>query len=252
MTNRVYDFTLANVLGATQRLDVSGGFVYVISAPGGNVGVKMDNGAEIALLEGQGFRLLPGQTFSSVTVRNLQAVANAGSIFIGEAGFEDRRISGTVRVIDSSADKTLLGKQYFGSNANGAAPGLVSLVNINANGVSVAIRKIIISSAVAGTFTMGYITSAGTSTPLGSAQQNKNAGGAVSTVKIGASTCAADPPTGAEAPGYVQFVRLSLLANTPLEVKLDNPIILSGTRGLVINGNAVNRDLAGAFDFEEL
>lgn len=71
MTNRVYDFTLAAVIGASQRMDVSGGYFKVLTAPGGSIGVKLDGGPEIQLMAGQGLRLPDGQSFRDVIVKNL-------------------------------------------------------------------------------------------------------------------------------------------------------------------------------------
>ena len=104
MTNRAYDFNLAS--GLSTRLDVSGSYLKLLSASAGAVGIKVDGGSEILLKPGQGYRVLAqkdGQinSFRDVTVRNLQSSTNAGSIYIGTAGFEDSRITGDVTIVDS-------------------------------------------------------------------------------------------------------------------------------------------------------
>jgi hypothetical protein len=256
MTNRVYDFTLAAVLGATQRFDVSGAKVYVTSAPGGNIGVKMDSGPEIALLEGQGFSLPPGNTFRDVTIRNLQAVANAGSIFIGEAGFEDRRISGNVRVIDQSADKTTSGNQFLQSVsqvATGAQGSFVYMMGNGGGGKRVVVKRISVQSLTAGEVLIMFGSDAGTIADAATPLNSKLIGGAQSgSARINAVAVAAATPSGAELTGATNWVRVQVPAATTVAVPLETPIILAGQQVIGVSAEALNRQLGAIFDIEEI
>lgn len=136
MTNRIYDATLAASIGASARIDAGGGYFRVLSAPGGPVGVKVDGGAEYQLLEGQGFRLVDGARFRDVTLRNLQAVAQTVQVFIGDATFEDGRVTGNVSVIDTNRQTTLNQRAFIGkqdANPGAAQFGVVQLANSPAN-----------------------------------------------------------------------------------------------------------------------
>lgn len=252
MASRIYDFTLGASVGATQRLDVMAARVKIISSVYA-VEVRTDTGDVYSLLAGQGFSLPAGQTFREVVLRNTVAIAQAGVVFIGDESFEDSRVTGDVTVIDASASKTNLGKQFFASDANNANAVAYCLICLNANGARAAVKRLLIYSSVAGTVTMGSYTSAGTATPLAGSLVNMLFGGAASTVKSGASITAAATPTAGEVPGYLQFLRVYVQANQTLEINLqDAPFVISGTVGLAILGQALNRDLGVGFRVEEL
>lgn len=192
------------------------------------------------------------QEFAAFAVTN-GAVAQAITVLIIESGRGgSRRQPGIVRVIDSSGDKTLALRQFYGSDAQAAQALTVGCVSLLANGITVAVKKMQISSAVGGTFTFGFITGPGTATPANSPVQNKKAFAASSTARSSGGQLVATAPAAAEAPGYVQTSRLFLVANQTLEIRFENPLVISGTQGITINGTVVNRDLACAFDFEEI
>lgn len=258
MTNRRYDFTLAAAVGASQRIDVGGSYVKVLAAGGGSVGVKLDGGQEIELQAGQGFRMLPRADgsipqFRDVTVRNLQAVANVGSIFIGSAGFEDSRITGTVSVADQSSDKSLAGNQFWGSLGQAASAGQCAIATLQANGKTVVIKGISVQSTTAGIIVVAFGSNIGTSAPAPAAfNGNKVQGGAASSARVAAGYAAGTTPTGAEVPGYQLLAVPTVPANTLVNVPLTTPLILRGTACLVINAFALNRDINSVLDFEEI
>lgn len=95
----LYDVTLAN--GAAGNIAASGSFVKVSSAPAGAVTLKLDGGEALTLLEGQGLRLPNGKQFRDVQVINKSGSSQTATLFIGDAHFEDTRITGSVRIIDS-------------------------------------------------------------------------------------------------------------------------------------------------------
>lgn len=176
----------------------------------------------------------------------------AGIVRIGVGRVQSARLVGNVRVIDSGADKTQAGKQFLISTAQNADPAKVSVVHINASGERVAVRRLLISSAVAGTCTLGFYDSVGTSTPLQTQVYSKLKGGAALAPQVGANLLLAAAPTAGEVPGYLQQLRLFLVANQTLVLDLMTPFVFTGTAGLIVNGQAINRDLAVGFEGEVL
>ena len=101
-----YDFTIA--AGASQRFPVIGNKAKIISASAATpLKIRLDSGDAYSCLEGQGAVLPDGKYFSEVTVSNPGAAAQTGFIFIGDAAFEDTRITGDVRVIDQIASSVI-------------------------------------------------------------------------------------------------------------------------------------------------
>lgn len=106
MASKVYDFTIA--AGASQRLDVRGSFFKLLSSTASPHVVKSDTGEEWIVRPGQGFRMLVRDTngfvlpFGALTIRNPSPTAIAvGTCFIGEAAFDDSRITGDVSIVDA-------------------------------------------------------------------------------------------------------------------------------------------------------
>lgn len=252
MTNRVYDFTLGAVLGASQRFDVGGAYIKILSAPGGSVGVKLDSGPVIALLAGQGVRLPEGTSFRDVTLSNLQAVANAGTLFIGDAGFEDSRVVGDVSIIDNSAAKTRLATQFWGTAAKAAVAAQFASVNLQPSGGVVALKALAISSSTAQLVQIGRTTSAGTTNPLGgSGPANKYFANAAAIIgRTSSGFCAAATPTGAELPGFVSFGNFNVPAGQLVSLPLTTPMVLEGANGLYVLAQTANTDLSALFDLE--
>lgn len=93
-----YDVTLNP--GATQPIMAAGGYCKVISAPTGAVQLKLDTGETWTVNEGQGFRMPDGQEFARILVTNKASLAQTILVLIGDASFEDSRITGDVRIID--------------------------------------------------------------------------------------------------------------------------------------------------------
>jgi len=106
----IYDVTMAP--GASTQIPALGSYAKVYSAPGGSVQVKLDGGDGFSLMEGQGVRLPDGQTFRDINVRNTSGVAQTVLLFVGDARFEDTRITGSVRIIDEVTDRI----QFFVSS----------------------------------------------------------------------------------------------------------------------------------------
>ncbi len=95
-----YDFTLA----ANQSLQIpASGSVVRVRSSSGTLRVSIDGGPGVKLGAGQGFRLLDGQKFRDVTIRDVSGAANSGVVFVGDAGYEDQTFSGSVEVVKNTA-----------------------------------------------------------------------------------------------------------------------------------------------------
>lgn len=249
--SRTYDFTLAASVNATQRIDVMGSRVKVISATYA-VTVRTENGDTYRLLPGQGFSLPEGQTFREILISNTQAFANTGEVFIGDRYFEDSRITGEVNVIDSNATKTDAGMQFIGSQGRAAAAGLGGIAGLRAGVRPVAIKGITVFSSIAGTFQLFYGTGNPTTGLVTGAIANKKSGEANALATAVSGTCVAANPVAGDLPGAAVIVGYSLVANASYEVPLTTPIVLAPGHVLVASSNALNRDIFVAFDIEEL
>src|SRR6185295_8832598 len=158
----IYDVTLAP--GASERIPMVGVRAKVLSAPRGQVNVRVDGGDSYNLMEGQGVKKIDGRPFSVLTVRNISALAQTILVFVGDDSFEDTRVTGTVRVIDQGAEKALAGLQFFGSNTVSPAGGQGGAILMTANGGggrNVAIKRMTAASTIAGSVLMLLGTSAG-------------------------------------------------------------------------------------------
>ncbi len=121
MTNRIYDVTLAAVMGSSARIDAGGTYFKIVSAPSGPVIAKLGSGQELTLSEGQGFDMglaarITGKemrSFQDVTIRNATAVAQTVRVFIGSAGFVDT-LTGVISTVDGERSKVQAGKVMRG------------------------------------------------------------------------------------------------------------------------------------------
>ncbi|MEO8805847.1 MAG: hypothetical protein ABI433_07185 [Burkholderiaceae bacterium] len=210
------------------------------------------NGAQSDQMIGALSGLYLEDSYSHFSITN-GATAQTITLLVMEVGRGgSRRQPGNVRIIDSNADKTLLGKQFIHSVGQAASAGNFSLVGLAPNGARVSIKRITVSSTIAGLVLSMVGTGQGTGNPSVIGAQNKLVGGAVSTARITQGIATVMPPTAGEVPGSVYWTGFYIPANTPVEMPLSTPIILQGTNVVNISGNALNRDIAAVFDFEEL
>lgn len=98
-----YDFSL--LANQSVQMAVKGAFLRVRQATG-KVRVSIDGGQGVTLQAGQGFKLPAGKAFRDVTVRDVSGQANAGVIFIGDAGFDDQTLFGAVSVTGGQISTT--------------------------------------------------------------------------------------------------------------------------------------------------
>lgn len=250
MTNRVYDFALANVVGASQRIDAAGTYFKLLSASAGRVAVRVDGGNEVTLQPGQGFRLTDrSQPVRDVVVRNLDAQLNSGSLFVGDWSFEDSRIFGIVEVMDTRAVRTRQGVAYSWRYTATGAVGQYPAVSM----VAPANRRIVINglslgSSIAGGVSWGVrALSVGVAGPANVLPQNKLSGGPASLVTVNAvSSAALYGGTGVEAADSA-FMQ----ASDSRDLFLQEPIVLQPGHTFVIGGESTGQQIAGRIEFYE-
>ena len=250
----MYDVTLAP--GVSGKIPAVGVRAKVLSAPQGAVSVRLDGGEAFSLMEGQGVKKIDGKDFSFVEVRNLASTAQTVIVFIGDDSFEDSRVTGVVRIIDSSADKTLAGNQFLQSNTLAGTVGAGSVIALhpNASAKRITVRSLFLQSGVAGTILLAWGTGGGTlALGTGGVQLKSkllNATGSESRSTSGVPA-AASPVVG-EVTGLTSIARFYVPALDTRQIKFDNPIIVTGTNILVVSAEALNRDLSVVWDVEEL
>lgn len=180
------------------------------------------------------------------------AVSQSVTMLVTDGSGGSRRQPGNVRIIDNAADKTKAGNQYIGNISSAVNAGLVSAVGINPKAATLAVKRLTLSSATAGPISLYRGTGIGSANPdYPNPIQNKLVGGATSTSRVSTGNTGAALPTAGEMPGAVFWMSQYVPANTPIEVPLSTPLVLSGANVLLVSGVTINRDVLAVFDFEE-
>lgn len=188
--------------------------------------------------------------YSHFSITN-SSIAQTVQLLLMETGRGgSRRQPGNVRVIDSNTDKTRSGFQYLGSTASGPNAGVNSACGLRCEGMNLAIKRMIVGSAVAGQIMIFRGSSPGPTLSPGGVLQNKNFNSPNSSANLAGGSCVAVPPTAVEQPGYVPFVLLTVNANQPVEVPLTTPLILTGTQVLGVVHLTQNSNVVATFDVE--
>ena len=251
MSAQTYDFTIG--INGSFRIDAMGSrFRYLSSSTGAELKIRTPTGATYKCKPGQGFSLAGGQQFREVVIVNESGAAITGYAYVSDDTFEDGRIAGDVSVIDGSAAKTLMGKQFYGGGIATIDAANNAVVGLLANGKTIAVRAIMISSATAGAVRFGTGTGPGTTTAASFGVANKLIGGAVSTSQRFAGICAANVPAAGEIAGAIGTGTWFIQSNQAFVAELPEPLILSGTQVFYIHSNGINRDISAAYAFEEL
>jgi hypothetical protein len=246
----IYDFNVP--AGGSQRLSVVGDPAKLVSCSAAlPLRIRLDGGDAFACLEGQGPRSIPGRPFGDVTIFNPNAVAISGFIFIGDARFEDTRITGNVRVIDQGADKTLAGSQFFSTTYAGAAAAKFGIAGVLAGTKPLYIKRMTIASSAAGSLRLFTSTGAPTDTAASAALLNKMLGSAAASAVRWVGLAAAITPTGVELPGNVGYLNALVAASTPYELPLTTPIRIAPGQGFFAVGGVANSDVVATVDAEE-
>jgi hypothetical protein len=95
-----YDFTLS--ANGSDTKEVTGSVVRVRSCTG-TLRISIDGGPGANFGSGQGFRMPAGKTFRTLTIRDVSGSTNTGTVFIGDASYEDQTFSGAVSVTNLPA-----------------------------------------------------------------------------------------------------------------------------------------------------
>ena len=251
--SRIYDLTLT--AGGTQQLPAMGNKVKIYTAAY-PVTVRTDGGEAFTLLEGQGVTLADGKTFRDVTVAS--TIAQTVQIFAGDARIEDSRVTGSVRVVDSAAEKTALKKQFYTGIGIGqwvAAVGYIWFRGLPGSRLS--IKSIYLQSATAGVLGWGTATAGGTvfTTAGVYALGNKYVGApdsTGSTVGYAYGSTTVYPPGSGELTGFVQRGTVSVPANTLIVMPFTTPFLVDSGNLLVFSTYTASRDMTVTVDAEEL
>jgi len=245
--------TISIAAGETKRFERAGRYLEIIDASYAvNIVLYDANGGQSdRALNALSGLYLEG-AYSAIELSN-GSTAQSVTLLITDGRGGSRRQPGNVRVIDQGSDKTLLGKQFHGSNTAPADPANYSVVNLQANGARVAVKALAVQSDVAGDVLLGRGSSAGTATALGAGgAANKYMAGAAPTHRIGVGITAGTTPTVGELPGWLSTERIFVPANTLVQVPLTTPLIVDGSWVLVLHGQAINRKVSWVLDIEEL
>jgi hypothetical protein len=181
------------------------------------------------------------------------AVAQTIELLITNGRGGTRRQPGNVKVIDQGIDKTRAGNQFVGAPALNGVAAVFSIVSVYPAAKIAAIKRLLVSCATAGTIYIGTGTGAPTTNPVAQGgMRNKLIGGAVSDMQRALGTCAAQPPTVGEVPGYSGLFTMPVPANSYVEIPLTTPIVIGPGQYLVIVGAAINSNVSALIDWEEV
>lgn len=190
------------------------------------------------------------QGFSGFEVQS--ATAQSVTLMVTDSDGGSRRQPGLVRVVDQGAEKTRAGLQFITSLGQAASVGQNAVVALQPNGRRLIVKKLSLSSTVAGRVQIGKATSLGTASGAPVALDcNKLDSGAAPLSRYALGYSAGIGPTGAEVPGLKYFATVHVPASTQQEVPLTTPLVFEGTSALILSAFALNRDVALIVDFEE-
>lgn len=244
MSSQIYDFTLAAAVGATQRLDVVGVAALIRSATGGAVEITTDTGRKYRCDAGQGFTLKGGE-FKFVTLRNLQAVANVGLIYLGDDEYEDRTITGTVNTVDGERLKVIQGVCFRGiaSVAGGGAGGPIAQVWNTSTTKNVYVGAVRIGASAADSWSL-YSSTTQAPTLIGTgANLDRTAAASLATMRSG---------NDGTAYGGVQNLAIGYIgASSDLLTLLPKPVLLRPGAGLIVQATSLATNLRATFEWEE-
>lgn len=183
-----------------------------------------------------------------------------GTFRLGVGVVGSSRLTGIVKVIDQSFDKTLSGNQFFGGTANSADAVNQSIVSIRlsaagqAAGKRISVKKLILSSPSAGDFMLNGGSNTGTSISgvVASAFNKLIPGSGPSAILNGNIAAPSIALAAGEMAGAFQLGgRLSVAASTVFIVPFSEPIVITGTGVLAVLGITANRQVNATFEWEE-
>lgn len=176
----------------------------------------------------------------------------SGTVFVGDAKARSNRLTGTVRIVDESAAKTLAGLQFYGLMRRAVAAGKFSMCGILAGARAFSLKKAWFTAGAAGLGTIVVGTGAPTDTPASLAVRNKQLGGANALATRVSGLAVANNPTVGELPGSDPQASFYINANVLTEMPISNPIVIPAGSFFGIVGPALATEVGMWFDGEEL
>ena len=248
MSSNVYDFSLPAAVGASQLMPVVGSQCLITNLSTYQVQVTTETGEKYKLFEGQGFdfQAITGRTFSWLLITNLQAVAVSGSIFIGDSGWIDRRMFGTVAVVDGERQKVVSGVSFtaVGSLAGSTSGPNFQIWNAAGTGKTLFVQSVIIGASAADSWNISTITNILNAAASG-VPNNKNPSGAASLAVLRQDNLAQGLVNQkTHAVGYVA-------ASTDRLIEFKRPVMVPQGAGLSVLLNTAATTLRVAVEFEE-
>lgn len=178
-----------------------------------------------------------------------------GTFRLGVGRVGSSRSTGVVRVVDQGAEKTAAGLQFVSSVTRAAAVGVFSMAGIRALTYKSAVKRIQVSSSIAGLVSLYACNGDPTVNPANTAGAGVNKivrDGPNSSARAIRGDAAAAVPTVGELPGAFALVVVRVAANVPTDIPLTTPLQLNINNGLVFVPQTANADVSAFFDWEDL
>ncbi|NUO87669.1 MAG: hypothetical protein HOQ37_16370 [Cupriavidus sp.] len=242
-----YDLTIAP--GGAQAIDVAGDRVQFLTAtdPFAQIEIRPNfSQGNITLRPGQGFKF--SEQVTRWVVFNRGNLPLSGYLMIGSGDFFDRRISGTVDVIDGAKARTLGGIAFSGYAASAAVAAQYSrlqLWNPAGSGKRLVVESVtqMTGSTGANGITMGFNAVAlTTAIAFGLCKRSGVADSTAGQLRSDSTAAAA---------GAFNMMGSSLPASNTYQQKPVEPVLLEPGYGLVMQGASVNIAVSGMFEWYE-
>lgn len=152
MASRLYDYNLANIVGASQRVDAMGRRITVQSCNLDSIDVRInDASAVIRMRPGQTFTMPDGQFFRDVVLVNRSGSFCTGEVFIGDGQLSDNAVSGTVYSQSIESARVVADVCFSSAMSMTAAANLpaVQLFAKSGNLRRAAVRRVMVSASTA-------------------------------------------------------------------------------------------------------
>lgn len=246
---RYQTFTLTIAAGGRDQLDIEAAYISCVSSTLAtfHLGINDDTPQEFT----QGFYAAAedGETFRKLVIENRNAVPVTIKLAVGAGRFEDRRlISNAPDGIEPVTLQAIAEKGFIGQASVAGAAGeysLIQLWNAVGSGRIVAVSSVILSSPQSGTLLVQH-----------NAQAIVASGATLPSVYAGQPNSVSDLRTETTAGNVIGpatfLLSTRIIADTPLRVKFDRPVVMGAGRGLVILHDIVGASLFATFQALEI
>lgn len=155
MASRLYDFTIAAAVGATQQVHAMGRRITLMAATQDAIDVRVPElGVSLKMAPGQTYTAPDGKSFREVVLANRVASACLGELFIGDGSLTDNAVSGTVGVKSLESDRTLSDTAFMAAVVHTSAANKPAAQIVNKVGT---IRRAVITRVQASSGTAGMV-----------------------------------------------------------------------------------------------